>query len=210
MSAPVYPQSNLAPNQLAWARRIQADTIANAEMLARQSLDQHGNNRASAGQLGQIGRTLDAVAQQQIAISNQQVELAAQVEELGYRSNTIIPAANISTVPPSGGAWSYATRNITIPGRGGVERMAFIALSATIAITGTGTLATSGRITQGSRVLDEIAYLSTDGLGLASVVVVPASGTTISFRIAGSRQSGSPTLTASAIQLNVLYSGPTQ
>lgn len=208
MSIDVYPLSNLAPNQLAWARRIQQDTIDNSAELRRLNMDQAGNNRASAGQLGQIGRTIESVAQQQIEIANQQVELAAQVQELDYRSNTSISGANISTAPPAGGAWSFATRDIVIPGRGGVGRMAFIALTANMAVTGSGTAATTSRITQGGTVLDSSTFIMDTGVGFSSVVLVPAGGTTIQFRIGAQRQSGTPTLTASAITMNVLYSGP--
>lgn len=71
MSIPVLPQPNVNDDAVPWARKITGATQDNTRELARVSQDLEMSNRATAGQMGVIGRQLAVIAEQNEFLLNQ-------------------------------------------------------------------------------------------------------------------------------------------
>lgn len=96
MSVPVLPQPNVNDDAVQWARGVTGLSQDNARELARVSQDLEMSNRATAGQMGVIGRQLAVISEQNEFLVNQ----TGGVSSVGGGVVNKSPAVSGETVIP--------------------------------------------------------------------------------------------------------------
>lgn len=191
--ADVFPRSNLPPDAVAWGRAVENEARNLSNAVISLGISSAGDNRASAGQMGALGR---------------------QVSELASRSNVTLFGDSISVTRTSGQNWASATRNISIPGASGGTRAAFVSVVASPSMSGPDAFAawydiSSEGVTigKGTVPIQNSSYPPgfTAIVNEASILQVPVTGSTISIRLWGLSLQNTNTVTLSGITANVLY-----
>lgn len=154
MSEDVFPRRNLPNAAEPWGRKHDDVVRAHGRRITNLELSTRGNNRANAGQLGVIGRQLEALALQQDQLSAQQGQLStqqdqlsdqqtllqSQVTELNQRSTHSTSPANLQLIRGgSSGQSGPVTRVVSLPAPQGGRRSATIFGSGSVVWTGTST-----------------------------------------------------------------------
>lgn len=88
MSNHILPQPNLPPDSVQWARETNREVRDSSREIARLTLNQEMNNRATAGQMGVIGRQLE--------------ELTLVVQDLRGRSSHQVSPSDLQLVYGTG------------------------------------------------------------------------------------------------------------
>lgn len=167
---PVYPPSNLPSASVPWGRTVQNSTESNSRAVENLRLTAEGNNRASAGQMGVVGR---------------------QINELGSRITQTLTMNSVSVTATSTTSYASSTESITVPGVGTDDRFALISVAAIVNKSGSQmsgpflTISFNGGVV--FRGVAGQAGGSTppdwaEGLSAVFSAVVPASGGTLSIR----------------------------
>lgn len=189
MSLDVFPRRNLPPESEPWGRKHDEVSRSHTRTLEDIRLSLLGLNRASAGQLGVVGRQLDE-------LERQQLEIEANVAELQARSTHFDSPANLSVTGNATTApFPSATRNFSFPAPTGGRRAAVLTFSWDYTNSGSSTVSAYADIRQGSTIIWQSPQgqsvpwgasappgWSPGASGLASVRV-PAGGSTFSLRI---------------------------
>lgn len=147
MSEDVFPRRNLPSSAEPWGRKHDEVVRAHGRKIENLELSALGSNRATAGQLGQVGRQLEMLSlqqgqlsSQQSTLSTQQTTLSAQVLELGQRFTASTAPANIQLIRgASSGESGPVSRTISLPAPEGGRRTATIFGSGSVVWTGSST-----------------------------------------------------------------------
>lgn len=213
MSQDTFPQNNLSPSAVPWARKIQEVTRRDTYRIDALEMAQQADNRGQAGQMGVVGRQIEELTHQQGLIQFQQGEIQAQVEELSARAtHTALPADLELIRGASAGSSGPVSRGIPLPGPTGGQRAAILNGSGRIAWTGTivtgaviGDSVTVGlEVRQGgTRVwytnstatsLQLFPWMGSDTFAVSIPVVIPSGGSTFDIRMwVGRTSSGGQT-----------------
>lgn len=111
----VFPRDNLGPAAQQWKRAIEDISRSNAYRISNLKLSAQGDNRAAAGQLGVLGRSIDT--------------LATQVAELGSRNSGVHAPTDLVRTSSSS-SWLSSTRNFTFSGEPGGTRTTIISFTS--------------------------------------------------------------------------------
>lgn len=121
MTLDVFPRRNLPAAAEPWGRKhdeVVRQLVRNFENL---KLATHGDNRATAGQMGVVGRQLETLAEQQQELSDQQVQLNTQVSTLDGVVSQLSDAANFYTnssgATHTGTGWFPSPPSVTASSR---------------------------------------------------------------------------------------------
>ena len=106
----VFPQNNLPPASVPWGRAPQNAVDSSTRNLGIMSLTSESDNRATAGQMGVVGR---------------------QITELGNRTTKTTSMSSISVTATST-SFSTATGNTLLPGVGTDPRYALVVFSSPV------------------------------------------------------------------------------
>lgn len=135
MSEDVFPRRNLPAASEPWGRKHDDVVRSQGRRITNLELASQSNNRANAGQLGVIGRQLEALEQQQ-------AELSRTVSELEARRMLFVTAASTSVTGNATTApFPTATRDFTFEPPEGGRRRAL--LSASWGYSNSGGLSTT-------------------------------------------------------------------
>ena len=125
----VFPQPNVDPATMPWARQLTQATRDLGYAVQNLSVGANTENRTNAGQLAIIGRQLDTLATQQESLSNTVLDLSNRRSYLTNPANLSV-SGNATTAP-----FPTATRNFTLTAPN-VQRAASIGFTATMSNTG--------------------------------------------------------------------------
>lgn len=194
----IFPRNNLNPDAVPWGRKIEEVVTKTAREVGRVSGESLSENRATAGQLGALGR---------------------QLNELQAREVAQYSVSDISITRSSGSGWGSSSRNFTVAGVGDSPRWAYVSFSGVLADRNVlqymqvGGSLTSGNLIVGrqSVVWTTVSYLPSwfsASLSFGSLVEIPASGRTFTVTLDAQTLSGgsSRTATLTDIEVTVMFS----
>lgn len=168
----VLPQPNLPPDSVQWARETNKGVRDSSREIARLTLNQEMNNRATAGQMGVIGRQLE--------------ELTLVVQDLRGRSSHQEAPGDLQLVYGTGsGQKGPVTATFSFPEPTGVGRTATLIGSGVFEWTG-GTSASAQPINMRLEVRHAGSLISTNVATVSPRPFLPADFEGNSFTVAAS------------------------
>lgn len=127
MSEDVFPRRNLPADAEPWGRKQDDVTRSQGRRITALELASQSNNRSNAGQLGVIGRQLDALEAQQVEITNTVAALGVVVADLQDAGKLYEASA---AGPWAGDAWASGTPSVTASSRSRRFRVTITAAAA--------------------------------------------------------------------------------
>lgn len=194
MTSDVFPARNLGQESEPWGRELEELTRSNSYRIDNIETSSRGDNRATAGQMGALGR---------------------QVEELRGRLSVLRTPGSISITPPAGGMFVSATAVANLPPPEGGARAAFISVTGRLS-DGSDSLVLFLDINAGGEIISRGRALQTSSLtapagfspmaSSSAIVLVPASGLDVNITMWGARLGGGVvTATFDDIKVNAIY-----
>lgn len=147
MTNDVFPRPNLPPASTPWGRRVTEAIRLQERSIEDLGLSQSGLNRASAGQLGVVGRQIEALGLQQDEIIANVTELESRSTHLATPASLAVTGSAVVTPFPSG------LREIDFPAPVGGRRSAVLSFSWDYSNSGSSTVSAYAEIIQGSNVI---------------------------------------------------------